>query len=407
MKQLPYTDPLALASHIAAVDFALLHSGVDAGYTGRHSLLCVGTEATIEGNNLGELRNILAQDAQAIWVGWLGYELKNTLETLPETAPSTIQTPPLSWARYGTMYRFDHEAKTATCSGEHVLADVWSQPAITPTKTPHAVTTHSNMTTEEYLAKVERILEHIAAGDIYQANLTRKYNGELSDGAGQFALYQALCEASPAAYSSFIRRGDVCIISSSPEQCVRLDESGTLTSRPIKGTAPIGQSQALLGSEKDRAENLMIVDLMRHDFSRVCMPGTVQVPALFEVSQHAHLVHLYSEITGQLRDDVGAVDVIEAIFPPGSMTGAPKIRAMEIIAALEQLDRGIYSGAIGWIQGNTMELSVTIRTLITQGRAYEFQVGGGIVADSTPEAELAELKLKAKAIAAVLGVDMR
>jgi anthranilate/para-aminobenzoate synthase component I len=273
---------------------------------------------------------------------------------------------------------------------------------------------HSNMSRAEYLAHAGAIIARIHAGDLYQANLTRKFGGTFAAAPDGFSLFCRLCELSPGAYSAYLRCGDTHIISSSPELFLSIDAAGRMLSEPIKGSAPRGASQSadlalrrsLEESGKDRAENLMIVDLMRHDFSRVCEPGSVQVPALFTVTSHASIHHLSSRIVGKKRRDCTTLAALQACFPPGSMTGAPKIRAMEQCSAAERDARGVYSGAIGWLGGDgSAHLSVVIRTLLVEGRRFEFQAGGGVVADSTPEAELSELLDKTRGIAELLGIS--
>jgi anthranilate/para-aminobenzoate synthase component I len=204
------------------------------------------------------------------------------------------------------------------------------------------------------------------------------------------------------------------VLSSSPERFLNIDASGHMESRPIKGTAPrlVDPTQdaiirkQLATSEKDRAENLMIVDLMRNDLARSAEPGSVEVERLFDVSSYATLHHMASTITGQKRADISTVEAVQYCFPPGSMTGAPKVRAMEWCLKHEAIRRGIYSGALGWFGGDgSCDLSVVIRTLIIEGSRFEFQVGGGIVADSSPEDEWRETMTKARGILRALGVD--
>ncbi|MBV8940042.1 MAG: anthranilate synthase component I family protein, partial [Alphaproteobacteria bacterium] len=238
--------------------------------------------------------------------------------------------------------------------------------------------------------------------------------GRLTAPPDALSLFERLCEASPAPYSACLKLGDAAVLSSSPERFLTLDAQGRLETRPIKGSAPrhidVAEDArlraALAASAKDRAENLMIVDLMRNDFSRVCLPGSVQVSGLYDVSSFATIHHMASVVTGRVRPERGALDALCACFPPGSMTGAPKLRAMEIAARLEKMARGAYSGALGWFGGDgTMDLSVIIRTLIVQGGRFEFQVGGGVVADSTAEGEWRETMVKAEGIRRALGQE--
>ena len=208
--------------------------------------------------------------------------------------------------------------------------------------------------------------------------------------------------------------GDTYILSSSPELFLNIDKSGHISTRPIKGTSARFADETLdrksreelAGSAKDQAENLMIVDLMRNDLSRSCIPGSVTTSSLFEITSHANVHHMSSTISGQKKPECSTLDAIKYCFPPGSMTGAPKIMAMNLCSRLEELERGIYSGAIGWLGGDgSGELSVVIRTMLIKGNKFEFQVGGGIVADSVPEKEFKETIDKAKGILASLGLS--
>lgn len=193
-----------------------------------------------------------------------------------------------------------------------------------------------------------------------------------------------------------------------------MDAEGRVTVRPIKGSAPRGRTpeedarfrDSLTLSEKDRAENLMIVDLMRNDLARGCVPGSVNVSNLFELTTHPLVHHLSSTISGVKREEVSALQLVAGCFPPGSMTGAPKVGAMRLCTALERLERGVYSGALGWFGGDgSVDLSVVIRTLVVQENRFEFQVGGGVVADSTPEGEWREALVKARGLARLLGIS--
>jgi para-aminobenzoate synthetase component 1 len=268
----------------------------------------------------------------------------------------------------------------------------------------------SSFTHRGYLDAVTRVRDYIVAGDIFQANLSQRFQGPLAEPA--FALYARLRRRNPAAFAAYLDFGDLHVLSASPERFLRLDENGRhVETRPIKGTRPRGLGpmhdaalgRALAESDKDRAENVMIVDLLRNDLSRVCRPGTVRVPELFALEQHPTVHHLVSTVVGELDPAVDAIDLIRAAFPGGSITGAPKVRAMEIIAELEPSRRGVYCGSIGYLSTTgAMDTSIVIRTyLALRGRVY-FQAGGGIVADSDPELEYRETLDKARALIAAL-----
>ncbi|WP_421792859.1 anthranilate synthase component I family protein [Hyphobacterium sp.] len=269
-------------------------------------------------------------------------------------------------------------------------------------------------TREEYVEACTRLTDHIRAGDIYQANLSQAFRGRL-DG-DPWSVFLRLIRQSDAPHAAWFRFRDFHIdITNSPERFLRL-EHGLAESRPIKGTRPrradaledAAEAEALSGSVKDRAENLMIVDLVRHDLSRVCKPGSVKVPRLNEVQSYANVHHLVSAVTGELKDGMDALDLICAAFPPGSITGAPKIRAMELIAEAEQEDRRAYCGALGWIGegGQAMDLNVMIRTLSLSRTDTDWLVtarsGGAITIESEPEAEYEETLHKLSALKAAL-----
>lgn len=274
-----------------------------------------------------------------------------------------------------------------------------------------------------YLDLIAKAQEHIAAGDVYQLCLTNELRVETQ--ADAFATFNNLREASPAPYAAFLRlaRPDgsvIEIVSSSPEQFLGISAAGLVTTKPIKGTRPrarneLGQieperdlevAEELRGNTKERAENLMIVDLMRNDLARVCDPDSIAVPILFDVESYATVHQLVSTIRGQLTEGKSAVDALEAAFPGGSMTGAPKARAVEIIQDLELGNRGIYSGIIGW-QGidGAADWGMTIRTMVFHDGSVTIGVGGGITSDSDPVAELEETRIKAKALLRALGAS--
>ncbi len=270
---------------------------------------------------------------------------------------------------------------------------------------PPSAPLESNFTRAEYEAAVTRIRDYIAAGDVYQVNLAQRFEVAVTEGA--FDLYARLRALNPAPFGAYLSLGDVAVASISPERFVQLDPSGVVEARPIKGTRPRGVTAdddgalaaALLASAKDRAENVMIVDLLRNDLGKVCRPGTVLVPELCALESHPTVHHLVSTITGQLRDDADAFDLLRAAFPGGSVTGAPKIRAMQIIAELERAPRGVYCGAIGYISASgAMDMNIAIRTVVLQGGAASFHTGAGIVWDSDPAAEYDETLAKARAM---------
>jgi len=274
-------------------------------------------------------------------------------------------------------------------------------------------------TPSDYADAAARVIAYIHAGDCFQANLSLRFDADLPPGADPYALYRRLSAASAAPFSAFWRGRDLALASNSPERLLRLSPGPTgleAEARPIKGTRPRGETPAedaalaaaLLESAKDRAENLMIVDLLRNDLSRVCAPGSVRAPRLFGLESFANVHHLVSTVTGSLRGGLDAFDLLRAAFPGGSITGAPKIRAAEIIAELEGEARGPYCGSLAWfgIDG-AMDASILIRSVACERRGAQWRArlraGAGIVADSIPEDEALECLNKASAALKAFG----
>jgi para-aminobenzoate synthetase component 1 len=269
----------------------------------------------------------------------------------------------------------------------------------------------------DYEAAVAAVVGRITAGDLFQANLARRWRGRLATGADPFDIFVRLDRESPAPLAAYLRLDGRAVVSNSPERFIRADGAGCVETFPIKGTRPRGRdaasddalAAALLADPKDRAENLMIVDLMRNDLSRVCRPGSVAAPRLFALERFANVHHLVSTVTGQMAPGAGPAEILRATFPPGSITGAPKVKAMSVIASHEP-PRGPYCGALFWIGlDGAMDSSVLIRTLACVQDARGWQVeagaGAGIVADSDPAAERAETEAKIAAILGALTAD--
>jgi para-aminobenzoate synthetase component 1 len=267
----------------------------------------------------------------------------------------------------------------------------------------------SNLTRAGYLAGVRSVKAAIARGDVYQANFTQRFSASWA--GDPYDLYLRLRAASPSPFAAYLNFGDVRVLSSSPERFLKIS-GGRAETRPIKGTRPRGTDRAgdraaalaLVKSAKDMAEHVMIVDLERNDLGKICETGSVMVPEMAALEKFPQVFHLTSTVTGRLRRGLTAADALPAMFPGGSITGAPKIRAEEILAGLEPSPRGLYTGVLGWI-GFTgdCDLSMVIRTVVLSGSELSFGVGGGVVADSDPEAEYRESVLKASGIMAALG----
>jgi len=271
---------------------------------------------------------------------------------------------------------------------------------------------HSLHSDSEYLGLIERAKEAIARGDAYQLCLTNQLTIETE--VDPFAVYLRLRETNPAPYLSYLKLGSTSVVSSSPEQFLRVSNSGLVSSKPIKGTRPRSAdaeldkqlAEELRSNEKERAENLMIVDLMRNDLGQVSEPSDVVVAKLFEVESYATVHQLVSTINAVLKPGLDVFDAVKAAFPAGSMTGAPKQSATSILSELEGAPRGIYSGCFGYVSlTGAADLAMTIRTIVFEEGKATIGIGGGITIDSDPEAELLETKLKARALLGALGVE--
>jgi aminodeoxychorismate synthase component I len=263
----------------------------------------------------------------------------------------------------------------------------------------------ANLTREEYIERVKRCQDYIAQGDIFQANLSLRFSIPL-EGCSPLMLYSILREVNPSPFAAFLNLGKLQLISSSPERLVHVSGRSVET-RPIAGTRPRGKTASedyrmtadLLTSVKERAEHLMLLDLERNDLGKVCRYGSIKVDEFMVTEQYSHVIHIVSNIQGRLRENVTCLDVLQAVFPGGTITGVPKVRCMEIIEELEPVVRGLYTGSIGYISfAGDMDLNIIIRSLfLTENTAY-FQVGAGIVADSDPHGEYQECLYKAEAL---------
>lgn len=332
----------------------------------------------------------------------------------------TSPEPMVFTAEFDRFLMFDHETNRATVIGNSA---VWPAMDIEDTQKdpPYlsetlAATVHSDFSRDEYILAVEDIQELIRGGVTYQTNLTQKLNAELPNGLTPETIFQRLRKHHPAPFSAFIRRKDSTVISASPERFFKVsgarDGKRTIRTSPIKGTCPRGTTphedeqlkNGLLRSKKDRAENTMIVDLLRNDIGRICEFGSVRVERLCDIEEHPTYFNLVSTIAGELRDGVSIPDILRAAFPCGSITGAPKISTMRIIDEIERGPRGLSMGAIGYYIpesfgiGERLDLSVAIRTMTVRGRHAEFNVGGGITIESDPVSEYEETLVKATAL---------
>jgi len=259
---------------------------------------------------------------------------------------------------------------------------------------------------QDYLGNVTRIKEYIKEGDVFQVNLSRQWQTTLHEGVDSAQIYARLRDSNPAPFFALADFGDNAIISSSPERLVKVN-GRKIDTRPIAGTRPRGNTDdsdkanldELIEHPKERAEHIMLIDLERNDLGRVCVPGSVKVNELMVLETYTHVHHIVSNVQGFLREDATPSDVIKAVFPGGTITGCPKVRCMEIIAELENVDRGPYTGSLGYVNhSGDMDFNILIRTLVKQGNKLTFRAGAGIVADSIPENELEETRAKAKGL---------
>jgi para-aminobenzoate synthetase component 1 len=375
-------------------------------------------------------------------VGFLGYDLGHALERLPSIAVDDQGLPTLRLALHDWVVAWDRRTGHAWLAGRALDGDArrlarrldevharltGGGPGQAPSTTPGADTVHpgddllmqfrSRSSRADFEAGVEAVRGHIAGGDIYQANLTRRL--ETAFDADPWEPYRRLRTGDPSLFSAYVDLGPSplsgrprALLSASPEPFLAVDATGRVASDPIKGTRPRGRTRdedralacELLSSAKDRAENVMIVDVLRNDLGRVCRPGSVRVPRLCRLERTAAVQHLVSTVTGRLVPGLDAFDLLAASFPGGSITGAPKIRAMEILEALEPVRRGPYTGAIGWIgPDGAMQTSIAIRTFVADGTQMTLHVGGGITYRSEPAAEWAETVAKARGPLSAIG----
>ncbi len=356
-------------------------------------------------------------------VGYFSYDLRHCVENLPVLCSYDLPVPRFSLCFYDRALVFDHRADTAYLVGDGAGFDrMLAQRESVLRDGAHKTFNHppgggprlrSNFTPEGYRDAVRRVLEYIGAGDIFQANLSQRFDATCDEGG--VSIYRRLRRINPAPFSAFLRYPGFDIVSSSPERFLLLDGDRVVT-RPIKGTRPRREGEPefnekmraeLLNSDKDHAELAMIVDLERNDLGRVCSYGSVQVEEHAVLETYPTVYHLVSTVTGRLhRPRCNEFDLLRAAFPGGSITGAPKIRAMEIIEELEPVARNVYTGAIGYISFHgRMDMNILIRTmLLIDGRVY-MQFGGGIVADSDPESEYRETIHKGSALFRAIGAS--
>jgi anthranilate synthase component 1 len=426
------SGPLSRASVLLAEPEAALWLGAD-GQLGAEGFTPRGTGflAALEDWWLSERCAGVGEEEPALpfdggWALFLGYELAQEIEPnlkLPRT--------PLPWQSFAQSTRcaLVHELERqrvyavaepgAEAALERIVADARAAAQAHSSRAAVRLAGVSEEAPAAYLARVERAKQYVAAGDIYQANLSRPWEvvleplapGAAARSACVAALYERLCAANPAPFAALAQWRGVAILSSSPERLVRV-QGRHIDTRPIAGTRPRSrrpdaerrEMSELAAHPKERAEHIMLIDLERNDLGRVCEAGTVQVDELMTIESYQHVHHIVSNVSGRLRPEVSPIGALRAVFPGGTITGCPKFRCMQIIAELEGAGRGAYTGSLGYLtRGGNLDLNILIRTMTLSGQQLNFRAGAGIVADSDPHRELEETRAKARGLLAALG----
>ncbi|WP_342560098.1 anthranilate synthase component I family protein [Psychrobacillus sp. FSL W7-1457] len=392
-----------------------------------------GGEESIEGEPLDELERLIANykisydsnlpDFQGGAAGFISYDYARKIEVLPTHSEDDLHIPDIYFYLLDSWAVLDVETETVTLmklsSSSEDLEDMEERykqaadqgissriflPGAAMEVQEDSSKLHVSMSSEEFEAATLKIQEYIAQGDVFQVNLSVRQSKELK--ASAIEMYEALRTFNPSPYMAYIQSPEFAVVSGSPELLVK-KKGFELSTRPIAGTRPRGKDEAddlllaneLIENEKERAEHVMLVDLERNDIGRVSAYGTVEVDEFMVIERYSHVMHIVSNVKGQLRQGVTNSEIVRAMFPGGTITGAPKIRTMEIIDELEPVRRGLYTGSIGWL-GYTgdIELNIVIRTAFIQDRMAHIQAGAGIVIDSKPSAEYKESINKAKAL---------
>ncbi|MDZ7260763.1 MAG: anthranilate synthase component I [candidate division KSB1 bacterium] len=368
-------------------------------------------------------------------VGYLGYDTVRLIENLPCSVVDDLHQPEAYFMFFDTILVFDHVKHEIQIIANAILdknnsglrakfmeviekIEYWEeilrsgfQSSLNPGQGNGRI--QSNFCQEDFCQAVYRAKQYIRSGDVFQVVLSQRFETDLT--TDPFDIYRGLRTINPSPYLYFLQTGDLSIIGSSPELMVRV-ENNIVEVRPIAGTRRRGRNAAedrelaedLLRDEKERAEHVMLVDLGRNDIGRVCRYGSVVVPEFMKIEKYSHVMHLVSSVQGQLRPELHSLEALKACFPAGTVSGAPKIRAMEIIDELEPTKRGIYAGALGYLDfSGNLDTCITIRTIVTQGQKAYFQAGAGIVADSIPEKEYEETVNKARALQEAINLAER
>ena len=461
---LPWVDPLAYFSAVAETPYAIWLDTADTRHpAGRYSFIMHDPFETLtlknpHDNPFAQLKTKLAQwqedwaGLEAHWpdsppfkggaAGLFGYDLVQSLEKLPRHLPpyavDDTRLPDMAVGFYDLVLGFDHQthrcfvfstgfpshgaaerSNLARLKIENLKKTLHGLPKVPAAHFPASGKMdgyiNADIEASIFKSRVQKVIDYIHAGDIFQANLSHRFSGHIASDDTPLTYYARLRHISPGPFAGYANFGNWVLASASPERFLECKHQRVET-RPIKGTRPrsgdpktdMALLEDLKTSQKDRAENVMIVDLLRNDLSRVCEDGSMKVSALCELETFETVHHLVSIISGQLRSGMSPPDLLEACFPGGSISGAPKIRAMEIIAELENNTRGPYTGALGYIGfDGAMDMNILIRTAVIRDKKITFQVGGGIVADSQPEAEYLETLDKARGLITAIGVEIK
>lgn len=447
-KKIPYRDPLEVFASFADQHAAILLDSADIrSESGRYSFIAIDPFLTLSSKNgvitlnqqtfLNDPWQVLTDQLanyrcpfhpqlppfQGGAAGFFSYDLYQHLEDIALHPIDDMQFPDLALGFYDLVIAFDLISKEAwiisngfllqkkQCAEHANIRLEWldnqlNKKCVFPTFSMKGISEQSiekNFSKIDYEMAVKQVRDFILTGDIFEANISQRFKATLSSSFSAFDLYQRLRKLNPAPFAAFMRFNHTVLASASPERFLKLSQK-QVESRPIKGTRPRSVDKNkdqqladdLLKSEKDRAENVMIVDLLRNDLSRVCEPGSVKVSQLCGLESYASVHHLVSVVQGKLADSFNAVDLLRATFPGGSITGAPKIRAMEIITEIEKNARGPYCGSMGYIGFNgDMDLSILIRTFAIKNNQLTFQAGGAVTLDSDPTQEYEETLVKA------------
>lgn len=453
IQEVLYQDPLSLFAHFCEYHGAIfLDSAELREYCGRYSFIAVDpfslltskhgsitlNGAVFQGNPFQILAEQLAEfhcashpnlpSFQGGATGFFAYDLYRHLENVPAHALDDMHYPDMVVGFYDVVLAFDHVLQRAWIFSHGYpvkeeparkqraeLRLAWMLKELSAIKAMPELNNKTSIikadfSRDQYQLAVQKVIDYILAGDIFEANISQRFKATLPDVFSSFDLYSRLRRMNPAPFAAYLNFDDMVIASASPERFLKLTRDKVET-RPIKGTRPRGKThdedkvyaEDLLNSAKDHAENVMIVDLLRNDLSKVCENHSIKVPQLCGLESYASVHHLVSVVEGKLKKQYKALDLFTACFPGGSITGAPKIRAMEIIAEIEPTSRGPYCGSIGYIGfDGAMDTSIVIRTCVIKNNVATFQAGGAIVADSNPEEEYEETLTKARALHKVL-----